>query len=352
MEGHPVRIMEVSGGTELIGGRRRIRLKNADYEQVVRLFTDPRPAKEKQQWMADIRLKLNGEEQGGRETDAYELGDRIILTAGVCPRCLGLQYPVASRFRLQLPGFLGSRKFAGNKLVKLDAGGLLAIQPLPEVAHAECCPLHCSPLESLRETAVDEGVLSHELVTAAVKNFKFYFARYWKLEADLGGRTVSFAGLSKRRVLEDLYAYLLEHYHSYRHLSPGLTDQAAYLHYLNRSGAGSAEELEQGSFNPGTFDFWIQGSQGYPATARYRKLKTRMEVYQVEVGHHGQLYSAFGEDLADGLFRVWNQIQSAECYSAEFGRFMPAEATGSPLYRYEDGLSRKFGFSLLGGERV
>ncbi|MBY9077968.1 hypothetical protein KIH86_06710 [Paenibacillus sp. HN-1] len=348
---HPVRIMEASGGTELIGRRRRIRLRTVGYEQLVRLFSNPQPSPEEAQWLANLRLKLNGEEQTGTELEAYELGDRIILSAGVCPSCLGLQYPIASRFRLQLPAFLGSRKFAGNKLVRLDPGGLLYIQPLPEVAHAECCPLHCSPLEHLRDTAVDEGVLSQELVTAVVKNIDFRFDRYWKLEADFGGRVESFAGLSKRRVLEDMYAYLLEHYYSYRHLSPGLTDQAAYLHFLNRSGAGSAEELERGFFYPDSFAFWSDAEQLLPSKARYRKLKALMVVYHIEVEHQGKLYSAFGEDRGDGLFRVWNQIHRTECHSAEPCRPDPAEAPASPLFRYEDGLSRKFGFSLLGGER-
>lgn len=79
-----------------------------------------------------------------------------------------------------------------------------------------------------------------------VQNIQFRFDRYWRLDAEVCGRVVSFAGSSKRRVLEDLYAYVLEQCYSYRQLSPGLTDQAAYLHYLNRHGAGDAEELEQG----------------------------------------------------------------------------------------------------------
>jgi hypothetical protein len=352
MAEHPVRIMEASGGTELIGGQRRIRLNNDDYEQIVRLFTQPQRSSEEEQWVANIRLKLNGQEPDGRMMEAYELGDRIILSADICPGCLGRQYPIASRFRFQPPAFLDSRKFTGNKLIRLDVNGLLSIQSLPEVAHAECCPLQCSPLERLRDTAVDESVLSQELMTAAVKNIAFYFDRYWRLEADFGGRAESFAGLSKRRVLEDMYAYVLEHYYSYRLLSPGLTDQAAYLHYLNRSGAGSAEELEQGFFYPETFDFWGDGEQLFPAKARYKKLKGRMEVYYIEVEHCGHLYSAFGEDCGDGLFRVWNQIQQqAGRPPAESVKHMPSEMPGSPLFRYEDGLSRRFGFSILGGER-
>lgn len=347
----PLRILETKDGTEVIGRKRRIRLKQADYEQLVRLFTQPQRSPAAAQWLADLRHKLTGEEQAETEAEIYELGDRVILSSGVCPRCLGLQYPAASRVRYGLPACLKSRRFTGNKLVRLDSRGLQSIQSLPEVAHAECCPLQCSPLEHLRDTSIDEGVLSQELVSAVVKNIDFRFDRYWRLDADAGGRPVSFAGSSKRRVLEDLYAYLLEYCYSYRQLSPGLTDQAAYLHYLNRHGAGDAEELERGEVVPGSLAYWPGTEQPLPSQARYKKLQALMVVYLIEAEYEGKLYSAIGEDPEDGLFRVWNKIRRADYSSAGASPSSSAVADHSPVYRYEDGLSRQFGFSLIGGER-
>lgn len=347
----PVRILETKDGTEVIGRKRRIRLKTAGYEQLVRLFTNPHPSPAEAQRLMDLRHKLNGEEEMSIEADAYELGDRVILSAGVCPRCLGLQYPVASRFRFQLPAFMSARKYTGNKLVKLDACGLQSIQSLPEVAHAECCPLHCSPLEHLEDRAVDEGVLSQELVSAVVKNIKFRFDRYWILDAEACGRVVSFAGPSKRRVLEDLYAYLLEQCYSYRQLSPGLTDQAAYLHYLNRQEAGDTEELEQGDWTSGRLAFLPGTEQPLPSQIRYKRLQALMIVYLMEAKYEGKLYRAIGESLEDAVFRVWNQIRREDCDPAWPYPSPSPETAGGALCRYEDGLSRKFGFSLLGGDR-
>lgn len=361
MDKSPVRIIGGPGRVELLGRSRIISVAAASYDDIVHLFAKPDPNPQEAEWVARVRSLLR-EPETPRPKERYELGDRIIFADGVCMSCLGRQYPVSSLNRFPLPKLLETQLWEGDRIITMDADGLAAIAPLPETAHAECCPLVRSPLLKLGEETRDESVLEQELVQERVRQIEIDFETYWTLTADFGDHVRKFDGPSKRRVLEDMYAYMLTHYCSYRTLSPGLTVRAAYLNHLNRYGLNGGVEKEQRIFDPGQFSFWMPGPVLFPPVMSYKVIEALMPVYGVEWKSGGVLLRAFGEDLEDALFRLWNRLRAKEgSTEANAGAFRDENWLAGayhtrdrqngelPLFRYEDGFSRKYGFALLGG---
>ncbi|MWV45660.1 hypothetical protein GRF59_18770 [Paenibacillus sp. HJL G12] len=355
MSQSPIRIIDGPDGVELLGAQRAIRLKTASYDDIVRVFSRVKPGIREMAWVDGVRAKLAGDSDMPHLLEPYELGSRIVLTKGACPRCLGLQYPVSGAVRSLLPAALLGRHWTGNRIVHLDEGGLVSIAVLPEVAHAACCPISKSALDRLEVEKRDESVLEQELVKDAIRYVNISFDRYWTLTADFGERIVRFDGPSKRRVLEDMYAYMLQNCYSYHSLSPGLTARAAYLLDINSHGLADGIEKEQGILETAKYPFWKSGPVSFPPWMKYQRIEGLMEVFSVEWKMRGILWRAFGEDPEDALFRLWNRMRDRKSEGLEACEGMYRHVSQNSdvgrrmLLRYEDGFSRKYGFALLGG---
>jgi hypothetical protein len=356
-----IKIIETSKGVEILGGNKVISLPKTSYKEVKDMFTNVLLDHKHEILKEAILEKLKKEHSKRAEIKRrkYSTGNKVLLIENCCERCLALQYPFGSNKEYAIPKEFDEINYDEDKLFTLDEKGIVEVKNAGIIAHAKCCPLKCDsflPNEaSKEEKIINESYLEWELISEIVDNKQFILKDIWELSADIFGERFVFYGLNKKDAIEKLYRFVLKSYYNYSGFGIGFTTNSAYLDYVSQAEETKCEDINWTEVNfEHNETYKLLKLEGEILKARYVNCKDFFELKYMDFITKSGRYTTVGGTIEECLLNLWIKLKKEEYYNCNNPKVKDTSFDLKKHYLelkvYEDALSTKYKFIILGGD--
>lgn len=305
-------------------------------------------------------LQRDDEKPHSSIKNQYNIGSQVLLIKDYCEQCLALQYPYGTVVKYDLPKEFAQNHYDKNKAVTLDEYGITKVSNINYISHAKCCPMNISPLKEVEdilnmESNIDEHYLDNDLIDKVAISYKFALHNLWHLEAYIFGKSYIFYALTKALAIEKLYIFILKNFYNYSNFGIGLTIKSAYTNYLS-----NVKRIE--GFNQGLIVIDLHNNELFNSLdfkeeivdAKLFNQKTPFNISYLQVLTQSGTYSSIASTLEDCLVDVWIQLENKEHFicnrNSERGIDHFNIENTLELLQYEDALSKKYKFIVLGAD--